>query len=455
MRGRRPTYMAEGKARRTGGLVAADPEPQDGPREPGLGTPPGDQRQAGQQAPAADAPAAASPAPAAADPAPAAGDPVPAAGDPVPAEDPVPSAEDPALAAADLVLAADPALAAADPAQAAAAAAAGGGSPFARRLAQLVRIMRSKTVRFGFLAAVLVLLGLALTDEAGTLWHEVQQLSAPVVALAFVLNLGGLFCSMMVWRELLADLGSRLSVTEAWRIMFIGQLGKYVPGSIWPVLAQAELGADRAIPRSRSALSVLLSYGVMTCSGAVVAAVTLPFATAASAEQYFWILFLLPVAIVALSPPVLNKMLRLVLRLSRQPALEQGVSYKGLARTMVWALAGWTLNGLMVYVLMRQLAGDAQGTLLVSVGAYALSWAAGFLAVFAPAGTGVREAVMVAVLHMRTTTAIALVIALVTRALAVLCDALTGAAAAALVGRGRLRRLRDTSGPPAPPPAGG
>jgi uncharacterized membrane protein YbhN (UPF0104 family) len=95
----------------------------------------------------------------------------------------------------------------------------------------------------------------------------------------------------------------------------------------------------------------------------------------------------------------------------------------------------------MVYVLMRQLAGHPQGTLLVSFGAYALSWTAGFVAVFAPAGAGVREAVMVAVLGGRTTTAIALTIALVTRATAVLCDAVAGAAAAGLVGRRRLRQL--------------
>jgi glycosyltransferase 2 family protein len=318
-----------------------------------------------------------------------------------------------------------------------------GDSPLGRRLASLMRLMRSRVVRLAFLALVLALLALALVDQGETLWHEVQRLSAPVVVLAFALNLFGLICSMMVWRELLADLGSRLSVPEAWRIMFIGQLAKYVPGSIWPVLAQAELGADRGIPRSRSALSVLLSYAVMTCSGLVVAAVTLPFATAGKVAQYFWVLLLIPLAAVLLSPPVLNRLLRLVLRLSRQAPLEHGVSFPGLARTMAWAVAGWSLNGLEVYVLMRQLSGDRQGTLLVSVGAYALSWAVGFLAVFAPAGAGVREAVMVAVLHVRTTTAIALVIALVTRATAVLCDAVTGAAAAALVGRGRLRRLRE------------
>ncbi|MBV9205494.1 MAG: flippase-like domain-containing protein [Actinobacteria bacterium] len=302
--------------------------------------------------------------------------------------------------------------------------------------------MRSRVLRFIFSALVLALLALALAKQAGTLWHEVQKLSWPVVLLAFVLSVAGLVCSLMVWREMLADLGSRLSVPEAWRIMFIGQLAKYVPGSVWPVLAQSELGADRGIPRSRSALSVLLCYVVMTCSGAVVAAITLPFANAGSVAQYFWVLFLVPVGIVVLSPPVLNRLLRLVLRTMRQPALPRGVSFRGLARTMTWAMAGWACNGLMVYVLMRQLAGDRQGTLLVSVGAYSLSWAVGFLAVFAPAGAGVREAVMVAVLHTQATTAIALTVALVCRALSVVADAVTGAIASALVGRRRLRELR-------------
>lgn len=315
-------------------------------------------------------------------------------------------------------------------------------TPFARRLAWFLGLMRSKTLRFGFLAVVVALLIVTLIDQAGTLWDEVRRLSVPIVLLAFAASLCALICSLMVWRELLADLGSRLSIPEAWRIMYIGQLAKYLPGSIWPVLAQSELAADRGIPRSRTALSVLLSYGVMTCSGAVVAAVTLPFAAGATFARTFWVLLAIPVAVVVLSPPVLNPLLRLVLRLSRQPPLLQGVSYLGLARTMMWAVAGWGFNGAMTYVLMRQLGGERPGTLLVSLGGYALSWAVGFVAVFAPAGAGVREAVMIAVLSTRTTTAIALTVALMTRALGVVGDAVTGTAAAALVGRRRLRRLR-------------
>jgi glycosyltransferase 2 family protein len=307
----------------------------------------------------------------------------------------------------------------------------------------LVRLMRSKLVRAAFLIVVLALLAIALYDEAGTLWHQVQRLSWPVVLLAFAFCLLGLFFNLMVWRELLADLGSRVSIAEAWRIYFIGGLSKYVPGSIWPMLAQAELGADSGIPRSRSALSVVLSYSVMTCGGLVVGAITLPFAHAGSVAQYFWILLLIPVGAVALSPPILNRLLRLVLRVARQPADQARVSYRGLARTMGWAAGAWIANGLMIYVLVRHLSGERQGTLLVSLAAYGLSWSIGFLAVFAPAGAGVREAVMVAVLHTQTTTAIALTVALVSRALSVVGDAVTGAAASALVGRRRLRQIRS------------
>src|SRR6202012_2930728 len=100
-------------------------------------------------------------------------------------------------------------------------------------------------------------------------------------------------------------------------------------------------------------------------------------------------------------------------------------------RTMGWALAGWACKGFMTYVLLRQLAGHSRGAVLLSVGSFSLSWVAGFVAVFPPAGAGVREAVMIATLGSRTTAATALTIALVTRALSVVWDVLTGAAAAA------------------------
>src|SRR5262249_8422559 len=128
----------------------------------------------------------------------------------------------------------------------------GRGAAVARMLTWLVRVMQLKVVRFGFLAAVLALLAVPLVDQGSAVWHCWRQLSATAGLLALVAEIVALVLGMMLWREVLADLGSRLSFTDTWRIMFIGQLAKYLPGSIWAVVAQAELGADYGVPRSRS-----------------------------------------------------------------------------------------------------------------------------------------------------------------------------------------------------------
>ncbi|HEV8529690.1 MAG TPA: lysylphosphatidylglycerol synthase domain-containing protein [Actinomycetes bacterium] len=305
-----------------------------------------------------------------------------------------------------------------------------------------MRLLRSRTLRVLFVTVMLALVSLALIHQWSTLRREAQALSAPVVGIAFGASLSALACGLMVWRSVLADLGSRLSIGDAWRIMFIGQLAKYVPGSVWPVLGQMELGAQRGVPRSRSAVSVLISSAIMIFTGVLVAAVSLPFAAPGSAGRYLWVLFVIPVGLALLSPPLLNRMLNLTLRLLRRPTIQQGVSVRGLAVSACWALLCWILNGAMVYALMGRLVGHGVRVILVSIGGYALSWVAGFLAVFAPAGAGVREAVMLAVLSTQTRTSVALIVALVSRALSVVADATAGAVGAALVGRRRLRALR-------------
>ena len=311
-------------------------------------------------------------------------------------------------------------------------------------IGRAMQIARSRVVRIAFLLLVVALLAAALVDQGGTLWREVQRLSPPVVLLALGTNVCGLIFSLLVWRSLLADLGSPLPLRDAWQIFFVGQLAKYIPGSVWPMIAQTELGADRGIPRGSSAVSVILSYGVTTATGGLVAAVSLPIVSSGSLAHYFWIPIVVALALLLLSPPVLNRVLGRLLRLLRRRPLERHVTRKGISRTIALALLGWLVNGATVYVLLRQLAGHDKSLVPLAIGAYALSWVVGFLAIFAPAGAGVREAVIVATLSTKTTAAIALTIALLIRALSVVSDGINATAAAALLGHDRLQRLRRT-----------
>ena len=76
------------------------------------------------------------------------------------------------------------------------------------------------------------------------------------------------------WLSLIARRGHATSLSAGLSWFFVGQLGKYVPGGIWPVVGQAEL-ASRAGPDRRSTyLATASSMTTMLLGAVTVAAAT-------------------------------------------------------------------------------------------------------------------------------------------------------------------------------------
>ena len=94
-------------------------------------------------------------------------------------------------------------------------------------------------------AAVAVLIVAAITYAVVSEWGDVnnalQTLNWANVVLAFVAVLMGMVTAALAWRALLAGEGHPLPPWTAARIFLVGQLGKYLPGSIWSVVLQTEL----------------------------------------------------------------------------------------------------------------------------------------------------------------------------------------------------------------------
>jgi uncharacterized membrane protein YbhN (UPF0104 family) len=304
-------------------------------------------------------------------------------------------------------------------------------------------VLRSPWLKRGAVLVALVLAALALVKSGGAVVGHADELSVSALLLAFGCALVGLFANLLTWRAILADLGSPLPLAPAVRVFFLGQIGKYVPGSVWPVLAQMELGKEHGVPRARSGTVGLLTVAVSLVAGLLVAAVTLPF-TSADALSTYWFAFLaVPVLGAGLLPAIANPVLDKLLRLARRGGLEQGLSGRGMAVGLAWALVGWVFFGLQVWLLVDKLspAGDDVHGLqagVLSVGAFALAWTAGFLFVIAPAGAGIREAVLVIGLSPVLDRDKALLVALVSRGVMTLADGLWALLAVA-AGRRRKR----------------
>lgn len=289
-----------------------------------------------------------------------------------------------------------------------------------------------------FLLVAGVLLVLALV----TRWREVRDslaaLGAAGVAGSAVVTVVAVGLTVLSWRAVLRGFGARLPLRAATRIFFVGQIGKYVPGSVWPVVAQMELSRDFGVPRVKSAAASLVVLALAVPCGGLAAAVTLPFVSPDTLARYWWALCAVPLVTALLWPPVLDRLLGVALRVLRRPPLDGPLGWRAVLAGAGWLLVSFACYGLATFLLARDLGPDVGGArlLALAVGAYALAWTAGFLVLVLPAGAGVREGVLVLALSPALAADQALVLALVARLLATVADLVWAAVGLAMRPRG-------------------
>ena len=301
------------------------------------------------------------------------------------------------------------------------------------------RVLGSRLLKWGVVAVAVGVGAYEISKE----WQKVHQALGQIGVLSSFEALLALlvmqFATLRVWQVLLAGLGSPLRTPVAGRILFIGQLGKYIPGSVWPVLAQMELGARAKVPRPRSASASILTMLLSLLTGLLVAAVTLPFAQ--HNQQYLWVFVVVPVIAVCLHPRVLNPLLNKLFTVIKRPPLEQPLTGRVLAHALAWSFTAWLFNGLQIWILAEKFGAPVGKTILLALGGYAFAWCAGFVFVIAPAGGGVRDSLLFASLAPVIGSSPALAVMLVSRAVNTISDLLVAGIAAAT-----RRRVPDAEG---------
>lgn len=306
-------------------------------------------------------------------------------------------------------------------------------------------------LRVAFVIVALAALSYALTSSWDEVSRSLHRMGPAALVGALALAVVGLFFSSLCWRALLAELDHPLPIGVALRVFFLSQVGKYLPGSVWPIVAQMEMSRDLGVPRRRSATAYLLFWVLNPLTGLIAAAATLPFASPDAARHYAWFVLFVPAGVAVLHPRVLNPLLNRLFALLRRPALERPLRAVGLARAAGWLFVMWVFYGLSILVLAAPLGVHGKAALPAAIGAYALAWSAGFLFVIAPAGLGVRDAALVLTLSPVMPVSAATAVAAVSRVVQTVGDGAWAAAAGILHGRRKLAELATaTHGDPPP-----
>lgn len=267
-------------------------------------------------------------------------------------------------------------------------------------------------------------------------WADVSvhlgKVSLGAFAAATLAAAVGTWLTMIGWRIILRDLGSNLHLAPATGVYFVGQLGKYLPGSLWSVLVQADIAAHLRVPRRRTAVTGLLALGLALLTGVLVGLPSVGFLLRQSGEGFsWWLLLAVPLVVLLLVPRLLNWSIATMLRLIRRPPLEHELSAGALLKAVITFVLVWLSFGVHTWLLATAVAGEAPhpdlGTAALT--GYALSVSLGMLLIVLPAGLGAREGLLTLILSAAIPTPAAAAVAIMSRFIVTLLDVV-----AALVG---------------------
>lgn len=294
---------------------------------------------------------------------------------------------------------------------------------------------------------VLVVVGFAVAFLVSQ-WAGIQEalsvISWQSIAVSFVLVLVGLWFGTLSWVAVLNGLGPKVPLLRAAQVLLVGQLGKYVPGSVWSYVMQMELGRQYGIIRPRVLVAALYSAGIGVVASLLLGALALPTVIKDHLELG-WLFLLLPIGLICLHPRVMTWLADLVLKLFRRPPLAHQVTFRAVAAAVGWALLSYVAYGVHLWILVNSLVDPDLPTLILLTGAVSLGFTAGILAFVVPSGIGVREAILVGGMTLLISVSQASAISLVSRAMFTAADLVAAGVAILFVVLMRRRLAAETA----------
>lgn len=262
-------------------------------------------------------------------------------------------------------------------------------------------------------ALALIVLYFAIR-EVGSNWDEALaydwRINWPLLIASLAAHLAPLVIFAWVWRQIIAGFGYRdLTTAQAFKISYLANLGRYIPGKVWQVFGMVYLARQAGIKEQSAVASWALTQmfaipaAFFVCALAVwlqPAALGEIFNANLGAPAYAFIALLVAFSILLVIRP--QRMLALfnwTLRLIKREPVNFEISVGLAAKIFVGYALGWASFGAAFWLFVNALTGADTIPFITGAGVFVLAYQVGYLAFFSPGGIGVRELVLVAVLQ--------------------------------------------------------
>jgi hypothetical protein len=272
--------------------------------------------------------------------------------------------------------------------------------------------------------------------------HTVGALKWQRTTLSFLFVLAGVACGTMSWQVLVDGLGIPIGIGRGAQVYLVGQLGKYLPGSVWAYVLQIELGRKAGLARARVFAATVFSVVVAVVAALLCGALAVPQLVAENSSLSWlpWLYIVLPFALIMLYPPILTAIVRFGFKLLRRPRPDHPVTFMVVLQSLLWGLGSYVAYGIHLWLLSDTHQGITWGPLGLCVGTMALGMLAGIVGFLLPAGVGAREFVIIAALTPLVGLGEATAYAAVSRLMFIVADLFSAGSAAGVGVIARRRR---------------
>jgi uncharacterized membrane protein YbhN (UPF0104 family) len=263
-------------------------------------------------------------------------------------------------------------------------------------LQMMARILRQPVVRASLLLITIGFIVVALAkqwEDVAASWQALD-IAWPWVATATALVIATYAVLIHSWRILLSGWGGHLAFGSATRIWAIANLGRWLPGKVWSIGALGYMASKEGVSgvaaAGSSVLGTLLNLGAGLAMAVVLGADGLEYVAPGFRVVSIAAAIGFVVGVAAL-PRLLPRVLATFASRRGLPLTSQHLSAGQLWMATGINLLSWVAYGVAFWMFSRAVTPRISGDPLMFIAVYSASYLAGFLALFAPGGLGVRE----------------------------------------------------------------
>jgi len=252
-----------------------------------------------------------------------------------------------------------------------------------------------RIVKIGAILIIFYFLGTNLRKN----WEQVdfKQLHFNIrLLIASILFLWVHFLSSVLgWKLILDKLDVSLPFLKGIKIMFYSQLGKYLPGKIWTFTGRMYFCQKVGIPNSKTFISMVLELALTMISSILIFLISFLFSSRFRMDINPFLLVAVAVLILMIiHPKILVRLINFFLRWLKKEPIKIDLNFSQIFVLTAYYCIIWFCFGIAFYFLINSVTFITPSKIPIITGSFAISSTIGAVALFAPAGLGVREGIL-------------------------------------------------------------